>query len=243
MPVRFWQDMTREELSDVATTAIVVVPVGAIEQHGKHLPTKTDTFLVTVIVESACAALPADVTAVVTPTVWCGSSRHHLPFGGTLSLSQETLSAVLMDLARSCVASGFDRVLLVNGHGGNVEICGAIAKRAAIELDILAAAVSYWSLLPAGRDIPGHAGAFETSIMLALAPSSVRLETASASTGRLPDAPFGGVVVEDPRNWKEIDGWTDDPSLADATSGQDYAQGAASALTRTIEALARKDRR
>ena len=242
MPSLVWQDMTREELNAVAPTALAVLPVGAIEQHGPHLPTKTDTFVVQAITALAAAKLPEDVTAVILPAVSFGSSAHHLPFGGTLSLGQDTLVAVLMDLLRSCAACGFDRVLMVNGHGGNAEVCGAVAKRAAVELDVLAAAVSYWTLLPAVADLPGHAGVFETSLMLALAPDDVRHHEIRDSDVRLPQLPYAGVVVEDPRHWRAMAGYTDVPSRADAARGREWLELASSALAETIAVLGRKQR-
>lgn len=242
VPSLVWQDLTREELNEVAPTAIAVLPVGAIEQHGPHLPTKTDTFVAEAITTLAATRVPEDVTAVILPAVPFGSSAHHIPFGGTLSLSQDTLNAVLMDLLRSCAACGFDRILMVNGHGGNAEVCGAIAKRAAVELDVLAAAVSYWTLLPPVADMPGHAGVFETSIMLALAPDDVRRHEIKDSNEQLPQMPYAGVVVDDPRRWKAMAGYTDVPSGADAARGRDWLELASSALAETIAVLARMER-
>lgn len=239
MPGYVWQDMTRGEVNDLAPTAIAVLPVGAVEQHGPHLPTKTDIFVAQAITESAVEQIPDDVVAVVLPPVSFGSSSHHVPFGGTLSLSQATLTSVLMDLLRSCAYCGFERVLIVNGHGGNVEVCGAVSKRAAVELDILAAAVSYWTLLPPARDVPGHAGLFETSIMLALTPREVQLQNVTDSNERLLQMPYEGVVVDDPRHWQAIGGYTDAPSGANAILGREYLDRASSALAETIAALAR----
>lgn len=94
MPTHVWQDLTREELNELAGNAVAVLPVGAIEQHGPHLPTKTDAFVAQAVTMSAAARLPDDVVAVVLPVVSFGSSAHHVPFGGTLSLGQATLTPV-----------------------------------------------------------------------------------------------------------------------------------------------------
>lgn len=241
MPHAYWDELTREELNDRAETAVPVLPVGSTEQHAQHLPTKTDVFVANALAEMACRQLPDDVTGVLMPPLPYGYSAHHVPFGGTLTIGADTLSAVLTDLVTSVVGAGFDRMLLVNGHGGNVEICAAVAKRTAIELDALVAAVSYWQLLPAGPGIPGHAGEFETSLMLALAPERVRQSAGTASGGGLLSLPHGG-VVEDPRNWASMNGHTDDPSFATAEQGRDYLDRASAALTDTIVALGKMSR-
>src|SRR5579875_3449265 len=116
-----WGHSTRATLGAVLPDALVVVPVGAVEQHGPHLPTSTDALVVTEVVEEASrrAAGQSSRALVVTPTVCFGASDHHLPFGGTLSFTVETMTSVLLDTCRSIARDGGRRVLLVNGHGGN----------------------------------------------------------------------------------------------------------------------------
>lgn len=188
MTTLFWERATRERLRALAPEAVAVLPVGAVEQHGPHLPTGTDALVADAVARAACEQLPDGVTALLAPTLAYGSSDHHLPFGGTLSLSPATLAAVLGDLLRSLRAGGCERALIVNAHGGNAEICGAVAQAAAIEHDMLAAAVSYWRVSTppaalAGRPFPGHAGAYETSLVLALARDDVDVAQLAPSPG------------------------------------------------------------
>ncbi|ADB51359.1 creatininase family protein [Conexibacter woesei] len=259
MTTLLWERATRERLRALAPEAVAVLPVGAVEQHGPHLPTGTDALVAGAVARAACERLPDGVTALLAPTLAYGSSDHHLPFGGTLSLSPATLAAVLGDLLRSLRAGGCERALIVNAHGGNAEICGAVAQAAAIEHDMLAAAVSYWRVSAppatlAGWPFPGHAGAYETSLVLALAGDDVdvaQLAPSPAVGGRggerrvdggAPADPLAGTVVADPRAWVRLGGWTDDPREASAAAGEDALERAANAVADVIAALARRDR-
>lgn len=233
-----WGDLTREQISAVAGHAVAVLPVGAVEQHGPHLPTKTDAFVAANVARAASEQVPAAVTALVLPAMPFGYSAHHVPFGGTLSLSGQVLAATLTDLLRSVRRAGLERALLVNGHGGNVEICGMVAKQAAIELDMAVAAVSYWTTLDTGTDVPGHAGSFETSLMLHLAPELVVRDRFSRSGGSLLTTGHPGVVVEDPRHWDALGGWTDDPADAEPDRGARCFAAAADAIADIVAQLA-----
>ncbi|WP_427895203.1 creatininase family protein [Kribbella sp. GL6] len=233
-----WQHTNRGTLGELLPEAIVVVPVGATEQHGPHLATGTDWILA-----EAVSAAAADLVhersprpIVLTPALPFGASDHHLPFGGTLSLSAETLLAVLLDLARSLAADGARRVLLVNGHGGNTGVCHAAAATASTRYSLNLAHVDYWNLLPqepsphtspttdtdaagAGEaPVPGHAGQFETALMLAQDVKFV------AERKERIDPPAGDVVddvaLHTAESWRRIDGFTDRPELAEVAAGR-----------------------
>lgn len=233
-----WGDLTREQIGAVANQAVAILPVGAVEQHGRHLPTKTDFFVAAQVARAAAEKVPDHVTALLLPAMPFGFSEHHVPFGGTLSVSSETLVAVLVDLLRSLRRAGVERALIVNGHGGNTEICGLVAKRAAIEHDMVVAAASYWLTLDQGADVPGHAGAFETSIMLHLAPELVVREELTRSASSLLAVDHPGTVVEDPRQWRSLGGWTDDPGRAVAEDGARLLDTAAGELAKMVVRLA-----
>ncbi|RZQ65571.1 creatininase family protein [Amycolatopsis suaedae] len=234
-----WADSTREQLRAVLPDALVVLPFGATEQHGPHLATGTDALLAGAVAARATeAAAPlADRPLVLAPCLPFGASDHHLPFGGTLSLSVETATAVLGDLARSVVAGGGRRLLVVNGHGGNRGVCHAAASGASSRYGLAVSVTHYWDLLPADPAVPGHAGRFETSMVLAVD------ETLVAPRRPRPDPPAGstvdGVDQHDPKAWLRIDGYTDHPELADAAAGAAWLEQAVSALSARLIELAR----
>ncbi|TDO69507.1 creatinine amidohydrolase [Kribbella sp. VKM Ac-2571] len=231
MTLLSWHHANRTELAQLLPEAIVVLPVGATEQHGPHLATGTDWILAQSVSEHAATLVHerSPRPLVLVPPVPFGASDHHLPFGGTLSLSPETLLAVLLDLARSLHADGGRRLVLVNGHGGNVGVCHAAAAAASTRYDVNVAHVDYWRL---ARDcdvpVPGHAGAFETALMLAQNESFV------AERKERPDPPTGDAVddvaLHTAESWQRIDGYTDRPELADPATGRKWFDQVAAAL-------------
>src|SRR5262245_10329742 len=113
-------EMTAPLLRQVRREACVVLaPIAACEQHSRHLPTITDTVLVTGVADGAEAALPEQVLQL--PTLWLGASHHHLRFGGTLSAQVDTHVDLLHDLIEPLLEDGYQRLLVLNGHGGNVD--------------------------------------------------------------------------------------------------------------------------
>jgi len=142
-------------LGDLAWPAVtgylLVVPLGATEQHGPHLPLSADTD----IASALAARVPG---AVVAPALPFGSSGEHAGFPGTLSIGQAALELVIVELVRS---TGFPRVLLVNAHGGNLDpVRRAVATLRAEGRDVRAWGPSW--------DGDAHAGRTETSVLLAL---------------------------------------------------------------------------
>jgi creatinine amidohydrolase len=121
-------EMTREELRAVAPGTTLVLPLGATEQHGPHLPAGTDFFTVDCLARAAAERAAAEIAIAVAPALPFGSSGHHLIFGATLSLRTETYYRVLTDLLRSLVTDGFRRIFLLNGHGGNHELAELAAR-------------------------------------------------------------------------------------------------------------------
>jgi len=170
--IRHWDELTREEIGALAPTALTVIPVGSTEQHGPHLATGTDAALVTAIAERGAAAASRPDKILLAPTLAYGASDHHLPFGATLSLRVETFQRVLADLLSSAARAGCRRVFILNGHGGNTAACAIAAAEASREHGLLCASAIYSQLLEPGSvaaPVPGHAGQFETSLMLAVA--------------------------------------------------------------------------
>ncbi|MCW3844125.1 creatininase family protein [Micromonospora yasonensis] len=236
-----WAETDRQTLTDQLPEAIVLLPVGATEQHGPHLPTGTDAL----IADSVCTAA-ADQAAdrcrrplLVAPAIPVGASDHHLPFGGTLSLTPETLSAVLLDLARSIAVQGGRRLIVVNGHGGNVGVCHSAAAAASTRYDLAVGHVDYWRAADAEPQVPvpGHAGEFETSLVLALRPHLVR---DAVPRPRSPQPPtVAGVDLHSGAVWQAIDGYTDRPEVADAATGKRRFDQMVASLADRIVGVAR----
>ena len=246
-------DLTRERIRQVAPAAIAVVPVGATEQHGPHLPVGTDSLAVGHIAWAAAKAAADRATVVVTPTLPFGSSHHHLPFGGTLSLATTTYYRVVREIVESLIGSGFRSILLLNGHGGNRDIIGLVARDLSLEHPVQVAAASYWEIAHRAMtdtawarsgDVPGHAGAFESSVVLALRPETV-LESLphrdDAEVARLRQA-RGLLRIEAAASWTRINGYTDSPAAASAEAGRTYLDlivpAVADAYVELAEALA-----
>ena len=176
------------ELSWPAVAAVskdvpVVLPIAAVEQHGRHLPVFTDSMLLQEVVRRSAKALGEQV--VWAPLLWLGSSHHHLDFAGTLSAAPRTYLDVLADLIDNLVLHGFRRIVLLNGHGGNIVPAGQAVfearQRMRVRPNLLFLAATYWLLgtTPSGADATivqenmGHACEWETSMILHLAPHLV----------------------------------------------------------------------
>lgn len=116
-----WDNLTSLELKELSLqNAIVLLPIGSIEQHGPHLPVGCDTILATEISEKVCKRLLINnIPAVVAPSLSVCNSKHHMSFSGSMSLSPRTFITVLEEYCNSIAAHSFKRIVLVNGHGGN----------------------------------------------------------------------------------------------------------------------------
>lgn len=215
MSARF-DELTRRQLRE-RTGDLVVIPLGATEQHGDHLPVMTDAAIVTAIAERGCAAAGEGV--LLAPTVRIGISGHHLPFGGTLTVGASAYLDALVDLVEGLRRQGFARTLFVNGHGGNDAAMRVAVERLALTAQPheSSAAVSYWHLLDRALPgwapafpAPGHAGAFETSIMLALRPDLVQAEHNREEPAQpLATREVAGLAHPRPGDWLASGGRTD----------------------------------
>ncbi|HEV7974088.1 creatininase family protein [Amycolatopsis sp.] len=238
--------LTWREVRETARTGIALLPIGSQEQHAGHLPMGTDTLLVEAVVDAALAELGDDGPGVVRlPSLPFGHSPHHL-FAAAVSLSAPTLAAVLADILGSLAESGFRRILVVNGHGGNDEIMRLAVKRFALDADVSAAACSYWTVTEGGDDgenpgaTPGHAGWFETSLMLAAKPGLVRETDPWQPVDPAPlfdKPPYPGLTVERHGEWARVGGTTDDASLATAEAGRNLLEHRAAGLAGAIRAF------
>jgi len=253
MTHRLLHELTREDARAAAPDTLVLLPVGSVEQHGPHLPLGTDFMTAEHLAREAAGRAACEIPIAVAPTLPFGSSHHHIPFGGTMSLSTETYYRVLYELGSSLVESGFRILFIINGHGGNHEVTQLVARDLALEKKVHAAAASYWTLawdalVGAGAHVPGrlpgHAGAFETSQMMALRPDLVRtpLPHRDGATGSDPRTFYRPYRVERPQAWQAIDGFSDSPDRADAERGRTYLEVAARELAAALVEFYRETR-
>jgi creatinine amidohydrolase len=223
-----WHEQSWPALEAASKDMPIVVPIAAVEQHGGHLPVFTDSFLLGEVVARASAAM-GDAVAW-TPLLWLGNSHHHLDFPGTLSASPRTYLDVLCDLCENLITHGFRRIVLLNGHGGNI----VPASQAVFEVrqrhrdcdDLLLLAATYWLLgsKPAEadpsfvQDHMEHACEWETSMMLRLAPRLVgdlrSLEPVAPGKAFAP-ASRGWITRE-----RSVPGHIGDPRPATAEKGE-----------------------
>lgn len=238
------QEMTRAEANEIAPRALAVFPVGALEQHGPHLPVGTDYFSVEHVSRAAAAEVASQIPVVVAPTLPFGSSHHHLPFGGTMSLSTETYYRTVYELAEALITSGFRRIFIVNGHGGNHELVQLVARDLTLKYEAHLAAGSYWNIawdevaaaakaMPGG--LPGHAGIYETSQIMALRPELIQ----EPRPHRDLTTPYVHSPVQSYRSqiygfWQSIDGYTDSPDQADAAQGEAYLAAVVRGVARAL---------
>jgi creatinine amidohydrolase len=174
MTVKLGELTWQEAEERIAAGAVAVVPVGAFEQHGKHMPLDTDWRLVSHVAEAAAMKASAKVPVVLLPTIWTGFSPHHMQFKGTVSLSLSTFQTVIQEVCRSLWTHGFRKILLLNGHGGNMAPLRSIAAEMRFADQVRVAVASYWDFAvpdiqswrksaPGGID---HACEMETALMM-----------------------------------------------------------------------------
>lgn len=178
-----WKELTAADLRAKAQAdAVVLLPVASMEQHGPHLPVGVDTYLCEGVCKAAAEKVAGEMPIVVAPTLWCGMAEHHMAYGGTFTFDIPTYRAVLVCLLKSIERHGFKRVFIVNGHGGNIAALGAFLPDFAREAPALQVrATTYFELaqpaMPAileDQERVRHACEGETSLMMAIAPDTVR---------------------------------------------------------------------
>ncbi len=194
---RFWadwstRDFTQAQSHGTLAQTIAVLPVGATEQHGPHLPLRVDSALVDGVIAAALPCLDAGVPALFLPTQAVGLSPEHAAFPGTLTLKAETLVRLWTDIGESVAATGVRKLVLLNAHGGHVGVMDVVARDLRARLGMLVYSVNWYGLPlvgAQGEDVNAlfsahehrfgiHAGDIETSMMLALAPQQVDMAQA-----------------------------------------------------------------
>jgi creatinine amidohydrolase len=245
---RFWADLTTRDFADLSAAATVaVLPLGATEQHGPHLPLSVDQVLVDGVVSAALPHLPAGLPVLFLPTQPVGYSPEHSQFAGTLTVSAATLIAAWTEIGESVARAGLKKLLLLNAHGGQVGLMDIVARELRTRCGLIVYSCSWWNL-PLGDDVKAlfsaeehrfgvHAGDTETSIMLALRPDHVRMQQArrfgSSSQARAAAYPILGNGSSAKLGWQMQD-YNDDGAAGDA------AAASAEKGRRVVEAAGRQ---
>ena len=184
-----WAELNTRDFAALDPARVVaVLPLGATEQHGPHLPLSVDTVLVEGVVNAALSHLAPTDPVLVLPTQTLGLSTEHTAFAGTLHVSPQTLIQLWCDMGASVARAGVKKLLMFNAHGGNVGLMDVVAREMRAQHGLIVYSSS-WYNLPLDAAVMGqfspdehrfgvHAGDIETSMMLALSPAQVNMAEA-----------------------------------------------------------------
>lgn len=186
-----WKELTAAEIRELAgRNATVILPVASMEQHGPHLAVGVDTILCESVCRRAAEAVQTEMPIIVAPTLWCGLAEHHMAYGGTFTFDIPTYRVVLLSFLKCIERHGFKKVLIVNGHGGNISALATFLQDFATETGLKICATTYFELAqPAMEPILEdqerirHACEGETSMMMYFAPDLVRHEKLPEAVG------------------------------------------------------------
>jgi creatinine amidohydrolase len=182
----YWAELRSKDFKGLdPEKTIAILPVAAIEQHGPHLPVMTDSAIAEGMIALLKERLPDDLSVLVLPTQYIGKSNEHLLSPGTLSLSAETLTPLLVEMGEGVYRAGLRKLVLANSHGGNVQVLATVARELRVRFGMLVVATNWARFgLPDGmydavETKHGiHAGDIETSLMLQFRPDLVSMADA-----------------------------------------------------------------
>ena len=248
-------EMTREEIKRIAPDTVAVLSTASIEQHGPHLPVCTDSLLCETVTLRAVEQAAQQVSVVAAPILYYGNSHHHFPFAGVLSLTSHTFITAVTEVLEGLVRSGFKKLVVLNGHGGNEDSNGVVALDFVHRLGhpVSIATESYWNiarsrltekgLIPTER-IPGHAGLFETSLVMAIRPDLVSREGLGQTRDISQEkqglfANLSGATAQTHGAWAASTGYTDNPTAASPEQGQAMLEVTVQAVADFLVAFAK----
>ncbi len=253
--MRYWQDLTTAEFDSLdPERTVALLPVGAIEQHGPHLPVSTDATIAEELCRLAATLVPDDVPLLVLPTQDVGKSTEHLQFRGTLTHSAATLMDSWMEIGDSVARSGIKKLVFFNAHGGQPQVMEMCCRELRIKHKMMTVGCAGWSFgPPPDSPVPPderrhgiHAGTVETSMMLYLRPSLVQMDKARNFSGLLQQMESGykylRVIGSTYMGWVSQDlhplGCSGDASRATAEIGELYVKHYAAALAGLLQEVA-----
>lgn len=239
-----FHEMTSGQLGAVdRSKTIVLAPITAVEQHGPHLPTGTDKIICGAVSEAVEQRKSESV--LLLPTLWLGASAHHLRFGATLSAELDTYISTLCEIARCLLEDDFERIMFLNGHGGNIDPLNVALRE--LQLDDprpLICGGSYWSVAAKviadgleGKDKQvGHACEFETSMIMHLRPELVDTPKL-ADAGRWHDSTIEGLFVSRDMMQRTKAGCTGRPDLATPEKGAALFEGIVGRVCEAVDTM------
>lgn len=255
------RDFARWQQDGSIARTIAVLPLGATEQHGPHLPLCVDSSLVDGVVRASLAHIPDTVRALFLPTQTVGFSPEHAAFGGTLTLKADTVIRLWTEIGECVAASGVKKLVLFNAHGGQAGLLDVVGRDLRQRCGLLVYSVNWYGLplLDAqGQDVNAlfdahehrfgiHAGDIETSMMLALAPQQVDMAQAqnfaSTSEQRAQQYPVLGNGSSAKLSWAMQDynaaGAVGNAAAATVEKGRSVVDAAGRALATMLEEVHR----
>lgn len=239
-----FQELTSGRIAAVdRERTLLVLPIAAVEQHGPHLPTGTDGIICEAIANEAEARRPE--TVLLLPTMWPGASSHHVRFGATLDIRLDRYIELLQEVVREPLRDGFQRLMLLNGHGGNIDPLRVALRQLQMEFpEALLTGAPYWNIaekeIAAGLEgadkFVGHACEFETSMIMHLRPELVDTDKIADQSGWLPDVVDGLFVSRDMKQRTKA-GATGRPDLASAGKGSALFEAIVGKVTAVVDKL------
>jgi len=186
MQHRFWAHYTARDFAALPRDRLIaVLPVGAVEQHGPHLPLSVDQAILDGIIAATVPLIPADLPALILPTLPIGKSDEHSAYPGTLTFSAATLMAMWSDIGASVARAGVRKLVILNSHGGQIAPMDIVARDLRLRHKMLVVGANWFAMgMPPGLFTPDeerfgiHAGDMETSVMRALHPDLVQMDHA-----------------------------------------------------------------
>ena len=238
-----WPEMNEA----IGMQKLVILPTGSTEQHGPHLPLDVDVFLC----ESVCLEVGrrcADKVLVLPPISY-GLNLHHIDFPGTIHIEPETFIAFCLNITKSVAYHGFQKILLVNGHGSNGPLVDLIARKTVLQTESLCFATTYFNFLLEAFEsvresrVIAHADEFETSLYLFLAGDRVQMDKAAEDNDRMGKFVSSDSTSNYPVRFNDYWGrWTKtgvhgDPTKGTAEKGQLLFEAAVSGLCQLVDEL------
>lgn len=254
-PDRYFPYLTWTQIRDLPDkdNVVMIQPIGAIEQHGPHLPLAVDSAIAQAVVGKALYNLDSTIPAYAMPTLYYGKSNEHWHFPGTITLTAQTLIALLMEVGESLYRAGFRKWVLLNAHGGQPQVMEIVARDLHQQHeDFLVFPLFVWRvpnvagelLTEKELELGIHAGDAETSLLLSILPEQVKLDQAVAEYPHgLPENSLLSMEGSLPFAWTTRDlsrsGVLGDPTTASQEKGDRILESLAAGWVQTIQDIHR----